>query len=176
MKQLFFYLSILLFFSSCATSKKSDHSEISSKITKLFKSEKSSDPIPLKDLISSDLKNILDEVTNVSNADAERVKKSDHPTDKPSLIEGSIFTGTYDGATKYTVKKIIINGDIAEAVVELEDSGSSPTAKWEDTVYLINENGWKIDNIIFPEKVALKNKLKDFISETKKGFQETAKK
>jgi hypothetical protein len=176
MKQLFFYLIILLFFNGCATSKKSADSEISSKITKLFKSERSSDAIPLKDLISADLKNILDEVTNVSNADAERVKNSDHPTDKPSMIEGSIFTGMYEGATKYTIKKILITGDIAEAVVELENNQSSPSVKWEDTVYLISENGWKIDNIIFPQKVALKNQLKDFITETKKGFQESAQK
>ncbi|MBK1896825.1 hypothetical protein [Chryseobacterium paridis] len=175
MKHLFSCLCILLIFNSCVTSKTTSEVEVSSKIDQLYKYTTSSNSISSKDLFSPDLKNILDEAHSVSVADAERIKKSDHPTDKPAMVESFIFTGVPD-ATKQKVTKINITGNTAEATVELEigeykaDDKTYPAVVWENSIQLINDNGWKIDNIIFTERSNLKEQLKAFITETKKGL------
>ncbi|MDC8104160.1 hypothetical protein MTQ00_06365 [Chryseobacterium sp. B21-037] len=45
-----------------------------------------------------------------------------------------------------------------------------PTLVWENTIQLINDKGWKIDNIIFTQRSTLKEQLKAFIIETKKAL------
>lgn len=172
MKNLFFCLSILFFFSSCSKNNTSAETEISSKIEAVYKST----AISSKNLFSSDLQNLLDEANKAADADAEKVRKSDHPTDKPAMVESFIFTGVPD-VTKQKVKKITITGNTAEAIVEIKtneekiDGKTYPATIWENTIQLINDKGWKIDNIIFTRNSTLKNQLKDFISETKKGLQ-----
>lgn len=175
MKPFFFFLSILLLFNSCVTSKTTNEAEITSKIDQLYKYTTSSDSISSKELFSSDLKNILDEANRVSDADAQRIKNSDHPTDKPAAVESFIFTGVPD-ATKQKVKSIHVTGNTAEAVVEIEISEykdgdkTYPALIWENTIQLINDNGWKIDNIIFTQRSTLREQLEAFILETKKGL------
>lgn len=171
MKKLFFCLSILFIFSSCSRNSTSAETEISSKINTLYAGTESSS----KDLFSTDLQNLLDEAHKVADADAERVKKSSHPTDKPAMVESFIFTGIPD-ATTQKVKKITVKDNTAEASVEMKtneekiEGKTYPATVAESTIKLINDKGWKIDNIIFTEQPTLQDQLKDFISETKKGL------
>ena len=185
MKHLFLYLSVFLLFTNCKKSENRPknfgaNAEITEKIDSLYAFDKSSlscsvCTIP-KNLFSSDLEKILNEANTVSRADAERIKNSDYPTDKPMMLEGSTFTGVYEGFTKYKLKTITVTGNKAEAIVAFEYDHADPKAIWNATVSLINEKGWKVDNIIFSQKTVLKNQLNDFIVETKKGLKETVKK
>lgn len=181
MKRLLFCLIILSVFSGCVTNKTPNEAEITSKIDNLYKYNTSSDSIPSTDLFSTDLKKILDEANNEAKADAERIKKSEHPTDKPAMVESFIFTGVPD-ATNQKIKKISVTGNNAEAIVELEISEykagdkTYPAVIWENTIQLVNDKGWKVDDIIFTERSTLKQQLKDFTSETQKGLREMAQK
>jgi len=185
MKHLFLCLSVFLVFTSCKKSENQPKSlaadaEITQKLKEFYGIYgKSSDviydrPIP-KNLFSSDLEKTFQEAIDVSNADAEKVKKSAHPTDKPALLEGSIFTGLYEGFTTYKVKSIDVkeNNQNATVTVDFENANFQNT-KWTDTVKLVNfsDSGWRVDNITFSEKLSgtkdVKTSLKNFISGTKK--------
>lgn len=185
MKQLFFCLSIFLLFSSCkkneTKSKISADNEITEKVKMLYTNYgKSSDAIydraiP-KDLLSPELEKTFQEAINTSKADIEKVKKSDHPTDKPLLMEGSIFTSLYEGYTSYKIKSIDVMestkplGMAADVTVSLENSNypNEKDAKWVDTIHLVNilDSGWRIDNVKF-NNGDLKSNLQSFISGAK---------
>ncbi|MCS3528837.1 hypothetical protein [Chryseobacterium sp. JUb7] len=188
MKRLFLCLGISMLLTSCVKNEKRPENadaEITKKLETLYSTYgKSSDAIysqpVIKDLFSPDLENTFQEAIDVSKADIDKVKKSTHPTDKPSLMEGSIFTSLYEGYTTYKIKTIDVSestkpiGSHADVTVELENSSVTPKITWTDTVHLINalDSGWKVDNINFSGKTAtakdLKTSLQNFISVTKK--------
>jgi hypothetical protein len=47
---------------------------------------------------------------NTSKADIEKVKKSDHPDEKPMIFEGALFSSLYEGFTSYKIKSVTIHG------------------------------------------------------------------
>lgn len=185
MKQLFLCLSIFLLFTSCKKNetkpKVSADAEITQKVKMLYSIYgKSSNviydqPIP-KDMFSPEVEKTFQEAINTSKADIENVKKSDHPTDKPLLMEGSIFTSLYEGYTRYKIKSIaVMKGTkpaymTADVTISLENSNypNEKDAKWIDTIQLVNslDSGWKIDNIKF-NNGNLKSNLNSFISGAK---------
>ncbi|MDP9959838.1 hypothetical protein [Chryseobacterium lathyri] len=129
-------------------------------------------PIP-KNLFSTDLEKKLKEVVDITNASVEKIKKSDHPTDKPHILEGSIFTSLYEGYTSYTIQSVVVNstGTSADATVRLEHAMSQPKFIWTDKVHLVkSDQEWKIDNISFDSignSKDLKAILNDFIQNAK---------
>ncbi|MCW1961920.1 hypothetical protein [Chryseobacterium viscerum] len=180
MKKLFLCLGIFLFFVSCKKNESqpalSPDTAINEKVNELYtqygKSNEAiyNQPIP-DSLFSQDLKKVLDEAIHASKADIERVKKSDHPDEKPLIFEGAIFSSLYEGFTSYKIKSVKIQDKTAEALVAFEynDAGSKET--WMDTVHLTNtEKGWRIDNVTF-DKIGnskdLKARLKEFVQSTK---------
>lgn len=185
MKQLFLCLSIFLLFISCKKNetkpKVSADAEITQKVKMLYSIYgKSSNviydqPIP-KNMFSPELEKTFQEAINTSISDIENVKKSDHPTDKPLLMEGSIFTSLYEGYTSYKIESIDVmkstkpSGMAANVTVSLENSNypNEKDVKWIDTIYLINsvDSGWRIDNIKF-NNGDLKSNLNSFISGAK---------
>jgi hypothetical protein len=177
MKQLFFCLSIFLLFTSCKKNEPQPKipadTEITQKVKIFYGSYgKSSDAIyeaiP-KELLSADLEKTIREVNDITNADIKKIKNSDHPTDKPKILEteGPIFTPAF---TDYKIKSINLMentkpvGMSADAVIELEDK-NNPGSKWSNTVHLINtlDSGWRIDNVEF-DKGNFKKTLQEFIS------------
>lgn len=189
MKQLFLYLSIFFVFTHCK--KNEEHPkiakadvEITQKINTLYKTYgKSSDAIynqsiP-KFLFSHELEETLQEAIDASKADIEKVKNSDHPTDKPLLMEGSVFTSLYEGYTSYTIKSIDVKestqplGAAADVIINFENSQVSPKVTWTDKIHLVNpyHAGWRIDNIMFSKNLGgendLKSSLQNFISGAK---------
>lgn len=129
-----------------------------------------------KDLFSSDLKTILEKSIKASKANIERIKNSPNPTDKPLLLEGSVFSSLYEGFTTYKIKSIQIMestnpiGTAAKVTIEFEYSGSSPHIIWTDKVHLVDsfDAGWRIDNIIFEPALSggvedLKKRLNYFL-------------
>ncbi|MFS4472507.1 hypothetical protein [Chryseobacterium sp. T20] len=180
MKKLLLCLGIFLFFVSCKKDKPqpalSPESAITEKVNELYTQYgKSNEAIynkPIPDsLFSQDLKKVLDNAINASKADIERVKKSDHPDEKPLIFEGAIFSSLYEGFTSYTIKSVKIQDKTAEALVSFEYDMGSPKETWMDTVHLIHtEKGWRVDNVTF-DKIGnskdLKARLTEFVESTK---------
>jgi hypothetical protein len=97
---------------------------------------------------------------------AARVKASDFPNDKPQILEGEIFSGLYEGFTGFeTGPENITDG---QAVVEVRFRNEHYDVDWTDEVVLIDEDGWKIDDIRYIGKKAgllsLREVLQDFDS------------
>ncbi|SHM43606.1 hypothetical protein [Chryseobacterium polytrichastri] len=142
MKQLFLCLSILLLFTHCKRNEEhlkiaSSDIEIIQKINTLYRTYGKSSTaiynqsIP-KFLFSHKLEETFQEVIDAPKTDIEKVKKSDHPTDKPLLMEGSVFTSLYEGYTSYTLKSIDVKEStqpldaVADVTIDFENSQVSP--------------------------------------------------
>lgn len=161
MKRVLLCLSAFLFCISCKKQeiKQSVSAEtaITLKINELYKMYGNSNDAlyhkPFSDsLFSPELKKALEEAVGASKADIEKVKKSDHPDEKPLLFEGAVFSSLYEGFNGYQIKSVTIDpaGTSADAVVDFEYTMMLPKIKWTDIVHLINsDQGWKIDNISF---------------------------
>lgn len=182
MKQVFLYASVFLLFASCKKNEVpvsvSAESGVTQKINELYSTYgNSNDALYHKpfssSLFSPELKKVLEEAVNASKADIEKVKKSDHPDEKPLLFEGAVFSSLYEGYTSYKIKSVTINpsGTSSIAAVDFEYTLSPPTVTWTDKVYLIKSgHEWKIDDIKFDSignSKDLKASLKDFVQSTK---------
>ena len=152
MKQfnLFLLALITVAFFSCKND--SNKTDIESKINQLYaKQESIYGKEPDANLFSKPIVESLKNVQNITKADAERIKNSNSPSDKPVMLEGSVFTSMYDGFAKYTIGEITVTENATEAAVSFESNGT-PKETWTDKVLLVNENGWKIDNVVFTGK------------------------
>jgi len=90
--------------------------------------------------------------------DRARVKASAFPDEKPMLIEGDIFTSLYEGQTRARVEQVELNDGRALARVAFENTAYD--IAWTDRVALVDENGWKIDNVIYGRKGAAQPDLR----------------
>ena len=95
---------------------------------------------------------------------AARVKASDFPTDKPQILEGEMFSGLYEGFTGFeTGRENVADG---QAIVEVRFRNDHYDVEWTDEVVLIDEDGWKIDDVRYTGKKAgllsLREVLQDF--------------
>lgn len=165
-----FLFSLLLLVFSCSSDEQSKK-EISNTISELYQKDWSIyDSIP-RNLISTDLMNKIESVRKITKEDEERIAKSASPTDKPILLEGSIFSSLYEGYTKFSIQQIFIKDGQAEAVIDFENNTVKPVEKWTDTIILKNEKGWKIDQVLYSKKYSdskdLTEKLNSVISATK---------
>lgn len=127
-------------------------------------------------LFSPELKQLLTDAVNKSKEDIENVKNSDHPDEKPLLIEGSLFTSMYEGYTEYKIKSVTIDPsqNSAEVAVNFEYKESKSKYRWTDKIHVIHSgNEWTIDNIYFggvgyeDDNRDLKTTLKNFANFTK---------
>lgn len=78
---------------------------------------------------------------------AARTKAGPSPTDKPNILEGEIFAGLYEGYTSYKMGPARVIGDRASVAVTFTNKGYK--TRWTDDVKLVNDDGWKIDNVLF---------------------------
>ena len=76
----------------------------------------------------------------------------------PPLIEGDIFSSLFEGPT--AVKVGVCRGDdkIAHcgATLTHQDRGQKPVT-WVDTLRLVNDGGWKIDDVAYDANFAFGN-------------------
>lgn len=166
MKQILLVLSsTLLFLSSCTSA---DKKEITKSIADFYEKR---EHYSKKDerLMSQDLIALLRAAKAKEEASAAHVAKSDHPTDKPLLIEGAIFSSLYEGSTAHEILSIDVNEDHAVVLVKFTNT-EGPQQSWEDTLFFLNEGGWKLENVVYgmSQKGSprnLKNFLKDFIAQ-----------
>lgn len=100
-------------------------------------------------LLSAKLKSLMAEVSSITEEDAKRIKSSANPTDKGLVFEGPLFNGS-EGGVSVTVLNVTTKENTAIADVEFEYTNDVKT-KSKERVALVNENGWKIDNVFFHE-------------------------
>jgi hypothetical protein len=140
-----------------------DQKEIENRIHSLYAMKESIYEVAVDtSLFSRKLVEELNNLKRVRKMDEERIRKSEHPTDKPIMIEGSIFSSLMDGYSEYSVKEISIKDSYAEVMVEFTYP-SDPVEKWQDKVILVNEKGWKIDDVIFSSPMTKDKNLKERI-------------
>ena len=117
-------------------------------------------------LLSKQLSGLVAKAKEVEELDLQRVRNSEYPTDKPLLIEGEIFTSIYEGYTEFDVNEIELNDNSAKAVVEFKNGAYN--LSWADTMLLINERGWKLNDVRYGKDGGnLQKTLREFISSYK---------
>lgn len=178
MKQLFLCLSIFLLFTSCKKNETHSKSleinaEIIKKTNELYAWDTSNRAFPLpKNLFLPELEKLLNESMEITNADEERIKKSNYPTDMPMMIVGYFMTGLQDFQTGFKIKKITVHGNTAKVFTEFYYD-NDPKSTQKIKILLTNENGWKVKNIIYNKGTnsSLKNTLEGFIKYSKETLK-----
>lgn len=156
-KYISIYLLIFLTMISC-NSIGSDQTEIEKNIEHLYSMRESIYVVALdKNLFSRELVHELNNLKLIRKMDEERISNSEHPTDKPFMIEGSIFSSLMDGYTEYSIKD-----SSAEGIVDFVYR-SDPAEKWQDKVILLKEIGCKIEDVIFSSEMTKDKNLKERI-------------
>lgn len=114
--------------------------------------------------LSAALKAALQSAVDGEKQSAARVKASQFPNDKPQILEGEIFTGLYEGFTAFeTGPEKAADG---QAIVEVRFRNAHYGVDWTDEIVLVEEDGWKIDDVRYTGKKAgllsLREVLQDF--------------
>jgi len=156
---------LLVFLSSCKNN--NAKKDITNTINAVYKKPNVYDQLGAdKVLLSKQLSQLVARAKEVEELDLQRVRNSEYPTDKPLLIEGEIFTSVYEGYTKFEANEVAVNDNNAKAVVEFKNDGYN--LSWKDTMLLVNENGWKLDDVRYSKDGgSLHKTLKEFISSYK---------
>jgi signal recognition particle subunit SEC65 len=109
---------------------------------------------------------------SVTNADVERIAKSNQPTDKPVLREGSRISSLYEGVTDFKINEIKTINEKTEVTVTLSNKHYPTQKQWDEKIIFIDENGLKIENIYFNKDLInyqidpnLKKSLTNFIKQ-----------
>lgn len=115
-------------------------------------------------LLSAALSTALRDAATAEKQSAARIKASAFPSDKPLLLEGEIFSGLYEGFTDFEVGAgRTVDG---RAEVEVRFRNRPYEVAWTDEFHLVEENGWKIDDVRYADKKAgllgLREVLQDF--------------
>jgi hypothetical protein len=125
-------------------------------LRKMYENDvKKDDPLSDASIFSKEIVALNEKCNAVTQKDIDRIAKSNYPTDKPLIREGSSATSLYEGATDFVIEKMIVNEKTMEIFVALSNkSDENHTMKWKDKLLLIDENGWKVDNIYFDKKLS----------------------
>jgi hypothetical protein len=78
---------------------------------------------------------------------AAATKAGPFPTDKPDILEGDVFSGLYEGYTGFKIGRVV--NDRGRATVEVNFTNSGYHTNWVDEVVLIDQSGWKIDDVSY---------------------------
>ena len=146
-KYIFFPIFLLLiFFSACHNN--NVEKEITNTINAVYKKPNVYDQLGADTtLLSKQLSHLVARAKEVEELDLQRVRNSEYPTDKPLLIEGEIFTSIYEGYSSLKVDEVEVKNKSARAIVSFTNEGYK--LNWCDTLLLINENGWKLYDVLY---------------------------
>ena len=114
-------------------------------------------------LLSGALASALQSASEGEKESAARVKASEFPNDKPLILEGEIFAGLYEGFTGYEVSGESISD--GQAVVQVRFRNDNYNVSWMDDVVLVDEDGWKIDDVRYTQKLTGLLGLRDVLLE-----------
>ncbi|UNZ00354.1 hypothetical protein MQE36_08440 [Zhouia spongiae] len=143
---------IFVFLLSCNKTK--EEVQIKNIINQIYKPESpfaSNSPYTnskLKDnVFSKKLYALILEAKEVEKKSRESISKNEQNNIKPYLLEGSVFVSVSEGYTSYSILKISIQGNKATVLVKF--SNDMFETVWTDKITLLNENGWKLDNVAY---------------------------
>jgi hypothetical protein len=115
--------------------------------------------------LSKSLREAIASAVSTEAKSRAAIAASAFPSDKPQLIEGEIFSGLYEGFTGFKVGEAQTNG-VSAATVDVQFTNNHYSVAWTDRVQLVNENGWKIDDVRYLDKKAgalgLRDVFRDF--------------
>jgi signal recognition particle subunit SEC65 len=77
---------------------------------------------------------------SVTNADVERIAKSNSPTDKPLLREGSRISSFHEGVTDFKIKEIKTINEKTEVTVTLSNKHYPTQKQWDEKIIFIEQN------------------------------------
>jgi hypothetical protein len=94
----------------------------------------------------------------LADAASAETRFSARNTVSPPLIEGDIFSSLFEGPTAWKLGACVGDTRAARCGVTLtrQDTGQKP-AVWIDTLVLVNEGGWKVDDIAYDANFAFGN-------------------
>jgi hypothetical protein len=113
-------------------------------------------------LLSENLSVLVARALEVEKLDRDRVLRSDHPTDKPLLLEGELFAGLYEGYTSFALGRVRESGDTLTAPMNFHNRHYGMV--WTDTLILVRKNGWKLHDVRYGRGAGLQETLRDFIN------------
>jgi hypothetical protein len=167
---IFILLSSIILFSGCENAEQ----EVNDSIVHFYKNHPTHYWEVDKKLLSQELNSLLEKTAIRGQLDVETIAKSTSPYDKPILLEYAIFASRLEGELGFAVNKISINGNQARVVMDFTSTwvATNDVDKWSDEVILINEDGWKVDDVIYSKDDwntansldTLKHVLLDFIN------------
>ena len=120
---------------------------------------------------STSLLALVKEAKEVTKQSQIAIQNSEFPTDKPNIIEGNVLVSLYDGFTNYQLLSIEKSNDSTQKVSIKFEYDSKPKISWIDTIVVIKETHWKIDDVVYSSKntneKSFKLKLAHFIKARK---------
>ena len=119
-------------------------------------------------LLSGALTAALQSAAEGEKESAVLVKASDFPNDKPMILEGEIFAGLYEGFTGYEIAGESVSD--GQAVVQVRFRNEPYNVTWTDEVTLVDEGGWKIDDVRYAQKMAGLLGLREILAEFERGL------
>lgn len=136
---------------------------------------------PLNDtlIFSKEIVVLNRQCDSVSEADAERIAKSNHPTDKGDFVrEGSRVSSLYEGVTDFKINEIKTIDKKTEVTVTLSNKHYPTQKEWNEKIIFIDDNGLKIENIYFNKNLlsTTKPSLKQSLIYHIKQFEEQSNK
>jgi hypothetical protein len=114
-------------------------------------------------LLSEALASAVQSAVDGEKESVVRVKASEFPNDKPLILEGEIFAGLYEGFTGHEIAGESISD--GQAVVQVRFRNDHYNVSWTDEVVLVDEDGWKLDNVRYTQKLAGLLSLRDVLLE-----------
>jgi len=114
--------------------------------------------------LSASLGEAITQAAATEDESRAAVLASLYPSDKPLLLEGELFSGLYEGFNGFNVGEAVVEN--GRAAVEVNFTNSHYGVGWVDRVDLVDENGWKIDDVRYLDKktgaLGLRDVLRDF--------------
>lgn len=97
----------------------------------------------LSPFITDSLREGLRRADSVRTADKRRA-----PDEKPSYVEGDLFSSTFEGPTAFVVTRVTDAASPARIIVNFSDDRAKPAVHWTDTVIVQQQNGkWLVHDI-----------------------------
>jgi hypothetical protein len=139
------FISILL--SGCSEDKKNIENTI-----KIFYKNYNNDFREIEnDLLTIQLQDYLIQVKNKENLEKSIWGLQKTSKLKPNIIKEDLFLTSNSKSDSLFISNIDIKNDTA--IIPITHYNHSKKIKWNDTVEMINENGWKINNVYFDNNI-----------------------
>lgn len=157
---------------SCFTSESAGHKDIKQTVMDFFDSSPRSGRFyeAKTSLLSRELASLVQKAKAEEEWSSECVRNSKYPTDKPKIIEGDIYTRSWERHTRMDVSHISSDANSGQVYVKFYSDDYTPVIPWFGFVSLIREHGqWKIDDILTwelsREVIFTAGSIRDYFSE-----------